>query len=149
MSDNLDLQKLKLEERRLEEEIQLRNLEIELRRKELDFQREQYEKSQKEKGFGARIFSPVGVAVIVGLLGLLGTAGSGLLNVYLDHKRHDADVALADRKRESDIILKEADVQDEKQRAKNILWFAQFKYLTLEPGYEQQAEHDIGEISVA
>lgn len=78
MEDNLELQKIKLEERRLTEEAKFTEMEIRLREQEIELQRKQYEDSRKEKGFAARMLSPVGVAVTVALLGLFGIRMSDL-----------------------------------------------------------------------
>ncbi len=125
MDKNIEIRRLELEERRLDEEMQLRKSELELRKKELEIQQKKDEITEKEKSFFAKIFSPVGVAVIVGLIGLLGTAASGIINVYVENNKH-----------QSELLLKISDAKDEKQRALNLLFYAKGGYLTFSSEYE-------------
>jgi hypothetical protein len=137
MKDNIEIQKLKLEERRLEEDMKLRKIEI-------DLKREQFEAEQRAKGFLARIFSPIGVAVIVGIIGLIGTAASGLLNVWAQRDKQAAELNLESKKSETSLILKMSEIPDEKQRALNLLFFAEGGYLEFSTDYKKYLREKAG-----
>jgi lysozyme len=126
MEENIDLQRLRLEERRIEAEIEHKRMEIDLRVKELELQKTQNEDNKHKRGFFAQIFSPVGAAVIVGLIGLFGTAASGFINIYLENKKSQAE-----------LLVKMSDVDDEKQRARNLLFYSKGGYLTFSSDYEK------------
>ena len=117
MDKEIEIRKLELEERRL-------NAEIENRKEELALQREQFEASQKKGKFVSQVLSPVGVGVIVALIGLLGTALSGLINASTESKKQEAS-----------LILKMSEVPDEKLRARNLLFFAEGGYLSFSDKY--------------
>ena len=128
MEIDTENRKLELEERRFKEEMQWKNREldlsakeIELREKEVDLQQKQFEEGRNVKGVWSQVFSPVGVAVIVGLLGLIGTAVSGLLNVKIEREKQEAS-----------LVLKMSEITDDKRRASNLLFFAQVGYLNFD-----------------
>ena len=136
MPENIELQKLKLEERRFEEEIKLKKKELELREKELNLQLNQSKDSLKAKGFLAQMFSPVGVAVIVALFGLLSTTAS-LWNTS----------QIEDKKRQAELFLKwyeRNDGKDEKQGIIELLNFKKFGYLTIPTETEDALREKIG-----
>jgi hypothetical protein len=126
MDKDIEVRKLELEERRLEEELQLK-------KKELELQTRQFEARQEKKGVFGQIFSPVGVAVIGAIVGLLGTAASGLINSYIESKKQEAN-----------LILKTSEISDEKQRARNLLFYAEFGYLNFSPEYKEKLRETAG-----
>jgi putative chitinase len=136
MAENIDLLKLKLEERRLDEEIELKKRELELREREMDFQLKQSEETRRSKGFMAQAFSPVGVAVIVALFGLLGTTAN-LWNT----------AQIEDNKRQAELFLKwyeRNDGKDEKQRILELLNLKEFGYLKIPAKTEAELRKKIG-----
>lgn len=135
MNKDSEDRKLEIEERRFTEEIRLKNKELELREREIVLQEKQVEATQKGKGVWSQVFSPVGVAVIVGLLGLIGTAVSGLINAKTERDKQQASQLLEKQKQEANLILKMTDIPDEKQRALNLLFYAQGGYLHFSDDY--------------
>lgn len=129
MKEDIESRRLELEERRLTEEILLKNKELEIRDREIKLREREIDSQVKDKNVWSQIFSPVGVAVIVGLLGLIGTAVSGLLNVVIESSKQEAAHKLEREKQEANLILKMSEITDDKRRASNLLFFSQVGYL--------------------
>jgi putative chitinase len=136
MNEESEIQKLNLEITRLKEETRLKKAEIELKEKEIELLRKQFEETHKTKSFASQAFSPAGVAVIVGLLGLLGTAGS-LWNTS----------QIEDKKRQAELFIKwyeRNDGKDEKQGIIELLNFKEFGYLSIPTETENALRNKIG-----
>lgn len=117
MEKDIETRKLELDQLRLAEDIRLREAELELKR-------EQFEEDKRSKGFRAQVFSPIGAAVIAGVLGLLGTAASGLFNAKIEREKQQAN-----------LLLKLSEESDEVKRARSLLFYAQGGYLDFSTGY--------------
>lgn len=144
-SSEIDERKLLLEERRLSEELTRKDRELELRERELTFAREKLD--FEKRGSWRQVYSPLGVAILAGLLGLAGNfiTGRQNLNVEREKQRSDrelqkekqqADEILERQKQEATLLLKLAEQLDDRQRARNLLFFAEGGYLTFSEGYQ-------------
>jgi hypothetical protein len=133
-------------EEHLPEETQVKLMELELRKAELALQREQFEDLKRRKGYWAQITSPLGIAIVAGVLSLMGTAASGLINVGLESKKQRAteslesqkltgNLILENKRQETSLLLKISETQDEKQRALNLLFFEHGGYLKFDKNY--------------
>lgn len=121
-----------LEIARLREERLLREAEIILRGKEIELHNIQ---SNNNKFF-TQMFSPSGVAIVVGLIGLLGTAVS-LMNT--------ADIE--EKKRQSDLLMKwyeRNEGKDEKKGFNELLNLKEFGYIKIPPETEKKLRDIIG-----
>ncbi len=152
-SVEIEERKLALEERRLAEEIIRRDRELELREKEIAFGREKLD--FEKRGSWRQIYSPIGVAVLAGLLGLAGNFATGRQNLNLEREkqkseldlqkqRQDADVTLERQKQESTLLLKLAEQPDDKQRARNFLFFSEGGYLKFTEAYQTYLRETAG-----
>ena len=129
--EELESKKLELEEKRLAEETRRADRDAALKQQELDFQREQF--VANKKGW-RQLFTPLGAAVLAGLIGLAGTVITGRQNLALERE-----------KQEGDLILKLAEIsKDEKDRARNVLFFAEGKYLTMAESYKTYLRQTAG-----
>jgi hypothetical protein len=107
----LELQKLKLDRQRIA-------IDARLKRKEQELQRKQVEANVKGGGKWSQIFSPVGAAVLAGLVGLFGTVLNGFNNTSLERQKQQGTLILEAIKTSG---LAE---QKEQQTAANLVFLA-------------------------
>jgi GH24 family phage-related lysozyme (muramidase) len=131
-SDDFEIQKFEFEKYRIEEEIKLRKRELAIKEKELKFKQTESEKITK-KSFGTQLISPVGIAVVVALIGLIGTVINNIVNSRQARK-----------KQQSDLIIKMSEISDEKQRASNLLFFEKGGFISLSKDYLQYLRNIAG-----
>jgi hypothetical protein len=111
MEQNIELTKLELEKARIKGELKLKAAELELKRAELEFNLE----TNRKKPSGS---SPLTVAIITGIIGLIGI---GIAN-YLQSM---ANLRLEQEKAESALILKAIETGDREVAAKNLAFLVQ------------------------
>lgn len=120
-AEQLEEKKLKLERLRL-------RLEMGFKQRELAFQQQQFEATHK--GFGAWVATPLGAAIIAGLLGLFGTVWNGYQGNRIERQKLESSLIL-------DAIKTSGTGEDkEKQTAANLkfladaglIWLSQDKY---------------------
>ena len=126
---NIDEEKLKLERQRLA-------IETRLKRKEQQFQRQQFEVSRKGLTAWAQTITPVGAAIIAGLVGLFGTVWNGYQSNLIETKKQLASEKLERHKLEGNLILDAiktagAGEEKEKQTSANLFFLAEAGLITL------------------
>jgi hypothetical protein len=111
-------------------------IETRLKRADQQLARAQFELQIKQHASsGWKIFlTPIGAAIAAAALGLIGTATAKW-----------ADYVASKKQQETTIILKASEVpptlsptDQERQRARNLLWFADAKYIHLPDNYKEQ-----------
>jgi hypothetical protein len=108
---DIEVQKLKLERQRIA-------IDAKLKRKEQELQRKQFEANIKGGGKWNQIFSPVGAAVLAGLVGLFGTVLNGLNNTSLERQKQQSTLIL------EAIKTAGSGEQKEQQTAANLVFLA-------------------------
>jgi hypothetical protein len=121
-----------LEERRFDEECRKARRDEKLRIAELRIRRLEL---KNRRGRTGELFSPLGVAAIAGLIGIIGSLVSGVQNRNIESEKQAATEKLERQKEQADLILKLAEQPDVKQRALNLLFFSEGGYLTLPAAY--------------
>ncbi len=123
--------KLELERKRLA-------IETRLKRRDQQFQQRQFDASRKGVAAYAQFLTPVGAAVIAGILGLFGTVWNSYQSNLIETNKQIANEKLERQKLESSLVLdaiKTAGAGEEKERqtAANLLFLANAGFLTLPP----------------
>lgn len=123
--------KLELERKRLA-------IETRLKRRDQQFQHRQFDAGRKGVAAYAQFLTPVGAAVIAGMLGLFGTVWNGYQSNLIETNKQIANEKLERQKLESTLVLdaiKTAGAGEEKERqtAANLLFLANAGFLTLPP----------------
>jgi N-acetylmuramoyl-L-alanine amidase len=95
---SLEAEQLKLERQRLA-------IETRLKRSDQQFQRQQFESSRRGIAAWAQVVTPVGAAVIAGIIGLFGTVWNGYQGNRIETAKHAAEERLEKQKLESNLIL--------------------------------------------
>ena len=118
---------VKLARQRAAAELRLKRAEQALARRQIALAEAELEQKRTVVGGAAFLFTPTGVVLMAAALGLLGTA-LGKLGDYLN----------ARTQQQTSIILKASEVptslsaeQQDVQRAKNLLWFADAGYISI------------------
>lgn len=124
MDNNNEFPKLKFGKDQIENDFELKKREIEIKEKDYLLRAKEVEKKEKDKSFISQITSPVGVAVLVAIISLIGTAISSLMNAYQEKL-----------KQQSELILKISDISDTKQKAINMLFFEKGGFISLTDDY--------------
>src|SRR4051794_30721546 len=119
---DIEREKLKLERQRLA-------LETRLKRRDQDFQREQWKAARPLPQAWAQVLSPVGAAVLAGIVGLFGTVINGYLNNKLEVIKQNSTAKLERQKQEGVLILEAIKTagsggQKEQQTAANLVFLA-------------------------
>lgn len=139
--DMKSLEELKFDEekRKALRSEELRVAELRLKRLEVHLNR---------RGKWRELLSPLGVAAMAGLLGIGGSLGTATLNRQqeaqriaatqaLEAKRQEGSERIERQRQESSLILKIAEQPNPKQRAINLLFFAEAGFLTLDQAYRK------------
>ena len=145
--------RLALEEHRLSEELRLKARELDLREQELTVQREQFDATNR--GSWKQVYSPLGVAILAGLLGLAANLVTGRQNLAVEREKQrsdrelqmqkqKADEILERRKQQTTLLIKLAEQSDHRQRARNLLFFAEGGYLTFSEQYQMYLRKTAG-----
>ncbi len=123
MTDDVELQKLHLEEKRLENEYRLREAELALRREELTASKENPTKAEGDKKGISPLYATL-LAAVVGLIGTgLGAAIQGWSNIQLERQKYEANMQLESKKFESGLISKALEPADENERLKFLKFY--------------------------
>jgi hypothetical protein len=117
MDSNIELAKFELEKARIEGELRLKKAELDLKRNELE--------SKLEEG-SKRSTSPLTVAIITGIIGLLGAGVANILqsrsNLQLEREKFHSSAQLEREKFESELILKAIETGNPESATKNLLF---------------------------
>ncbi len=126
-----------IEERKLELEHERLTIETRLKEAELEFQKEQL--NTKSKGFFAWAQTPIGAAVIVGLLGLCGTIYNGYQSNQIEKRKQESNLILE--------AIKTSGTGKEKkqQTAANLLFLAKAGLIELSTEKLKELETEAGE----
>ena len=135
MSDEIELARLQLERDRLAADIRRNELDVELKRQEVRQQHEHFTIGRRDSW--KQVYSPLGVAILAGIIGLGSTIYTGFQNLRLEREKQRAAELLERQRQEAALLLKLAEQPDERLRARNLLFFAEGKYLTLPANYIQ------------
>lgn len=100
-------------------ESELARISLRIERRKLALQKLETKLELSRSGWG-HLFSPTGAAILAGLLGLLGTVYNGFSANQLEEK-----------KLESSIIIKAAEIKDAQERASTLLFFQKSGHLNL------------------
>src|SRR6185312_1474216 len=115
--DNIELAKYELEKARTEGELRLKQAEGDLKREELE---------SKLKEGSRRSTSPLVIAVITGILGLMGAGIANILqsrsNLNLEREKFQSSAKLEREKFESELILKAIETGNPESATKNLLF---------------------------
>jgi hypothetical protein len=123
-----------LDIRRFEEECRRNRTDETLRLREIRIRHQ--EARLKTSSKWQDLVSPLGVAAVAGLVGIVGSLISAGQNRDIEREKNQAARILEEGKQQSALILKLAEVSEDKQRASNLLFFAQVGFLKLEPSYQ-------------
>ena len=119
MEENIELAKLELERERVTEELKLKLAELDLKRAELEFKLG--DESQKY-----RTSSPLLIAVITGIIGLISIGIANYLqsraNSVLEREKFESTAKLEREKFESSLILKAIETGNPEAATRNLLF---------------------------
>lgn len=111
-------------------------VETRLKRADQRLAKAQFELERKKQSVaGWKIFlTPTGAAIAAAALGLLGTAAAKWADWNVTKKNQETTIIL----RASDVPPTMSAEEQERQRARNLLWFANAKYIDLPEGSSKQ-----------
>lgn len=126
---DIENEKLRLERQRLA-------IETRLKRQDQSLQQQQFEASRKGFAAWSQAFTPLGAAILAGLVGLFGTVLNGYQNNLIETKKYEANQKLERQKLEGNLILDAIKTagnggEKEKQTAANLLFLAESGLITI------------------
>jgi hypothetical protein len=118
-TNSLEERRLGLEERKAQQDYELRALELSLKR--------------AESGWFSRFFTPLTTTILAGILTLAGSVAGTLMQgrstLQLEREKFEANKTLESQKEQHELILKMVSVGDEKQARANLTFLAESKLI--------------------